>query len=100
MSDLDLCPFCGSNVIAPKPGNGGCCTRCGAESDDWNRRTPKVKELRAEIARLRGIVLAAYVEGVVDVYTRGATIENAAEKWETCDTYAELNVAPSSRPAG
>ena len=39
------CPFCGGIAAPVKTIEGaGCCVRCGAESDEWNRRVSDVEQ--------------------------------------------------------
>ena len=41
--------------------------------------------MQQEIDRLRRLVEMAYNEGVLDVFSRGATIQTAQDFWETAD---------------
>lgn len=47
--------------------------------------------LREENKRLRNLISLAYGEGVLDVTSRGATLDNCMEKYNTSDAKASMD---------
>jgi len=50
-------------------------------------------EMAKELERVRALIPLAYGEGILDVSSRGATIENCQDKYETSDVFACLGDA-------